>query len=207
MAGDVQWRADSLPPGSILPQPGAAVPSIRHAGCHGFSLLELVVVIAIISVLLMVAVERLWGLQVDAERTAMEQVVGSLQSAVGIKLAKHWVDEDFTGIRSLAGSNPMDQLAEQPRNYLGIRRPAEIAGTARAVWYFDPERRELVYVVKNEDYFRGGSGPPAQARFVIEVLYGAPPRKAGGKPEVQGVRLAAVAPYSWTKSVETPAAN
>ncbi|MCK7577895.1 MAG: hypothetical protein MZV65_20395 [Chromatiales bacterium] len=156
-------------------------------------------VIATISVLLAAAVERLWELQVDAERAAMEQVVGSLQSAVGIKLAKHWVDEDFAGIRSLAGSNPRDQLAEVPRNYLGVRKAGEMAGTARAVWYFDPDRRELVYAVKNTDYFRGGSSPPAQARSVVETLYGAPPRKPGGRPEVLGVRLAAVAPYSWTK--------
>jgi general secretion pathway protein G len=183
---------------------------VPRTGCRrgsGFSLLELVAVIAIISVLLVVAVDRLWELQVDAERAAMEQVVGSLQSAVGIKLAMYWVDEDFKGIQGLAGSNPMDQLAEVPRNYLGIRRATEIAATEGAVWYFDAERRVLAYRVKNTDYFRGGFGPPPEARFVIEVLYGASPRKSGGKPEVQGVRLATVAPYHWTKAAVTPTEN
>jgi len=38
-----------------------------------------VVVITVIAILITVAASRLWGLQVDAERVAMEQVLGNFK--------------------------------------------------------------------------------------------------------------------------------
>ncbi|MDH5486446.1 MAG: prepilin-type N-terminal cleavage/methylation domain-containing protein, partial [Gammaproteobacteria bacterium] len=48
---------------------------VQHCG-GGFSLLELVIVIVIISVLMVLAMSRLLALQVDAERVTMEMVAG-----------------------------------------------------------------------------------------------------------------------------------
>ena len=90
----------------------------RHASL-GFSLIELVVVITVIAILITAAASRLWGLQVDAELVAMEQVLGNLRSALGINVATYLVAGDMAGMQSLEGSNPMDRLAEVPSNYLG----------------------------------------------------------------------------------------
>ena len=108
---------------------------IPRTGCRhgsGFSLLELVVVIAIISVLLAVAIVKLWPLQVEAERVAMEHVLGSLRSALGIKVADYFVRNDVAGVRTLTDTNPMDRLScigSQP-----TRRPKPSSSSSAPSW-------------------------------------------------------------------------
>jgi prepilin-type N-terminal cleavage/methylation domain-containing protein len=91
---------------------------IKH-GNGGFSLLELVIVIVIISVLMVLAISRLLALMVDAERTAMETVAGTLRSAIGMKVAESIVKSKVKDLPAFEGSNPMALLAETPHNYLG----------------------------------------------------------------------------------------
>ena len=170
---------------------------IPRTGCRhgsGFSLLELVVVIAIISVLLAVAIVKLWPLQVEAERVAMEQVLGSLRSALGIKVADYFVRNDVAGVRSLTDTNPMDRLSELPKNYLGALDGANPGSIEGGSWYFDIPGKTLVYQVRNQDYFRGGAGSPARARFTIRVVY---EERGRGRNEIAGVTLDALEPYRW----------
>lgn len=168
----------------------------RHCG---FSLVELVVVIAIIAALFSVAFQRLFVLQVEAERTAVEQIVGNLRSAIGIKVAEHYVNNDFAGLRGLEGSNPMDRLAEVPHSYLGALSGVDPAKIPPGHWYFDVPSRTLVYRVKNADYFRNDLGAPARIRFTVRVLYGksflGPAR--GEAPPIEGAQLATIEPYAW----------
>ena len=172
-------------------------------GCRnvaGFSLLELVVVICIISVLLVLAITRLWALQVEAEKVAMEQVLGNLRSAIGMKVADFLVRNDMAGVRSLTGSNPMDRLSEVPSNYRGALNGANPDTIAAGSWYFDVPAKVLVYRVRNQDYFRGGIGQPAQVRFVIRVVYEERGRRTNGetsKNEIAGAMLVALDPYEW----------
>jgi prepilin-type N-terminal cleavage/methylation domain-containing protein len=176
------------------------IKGIPHTDCRrgsGFSLLELVIVIAIISTLLVFAIKHLWPWQAEAERVAMESVVGSLRSALGIKVASYFVQNDVAGVRTLTDTNPMDRLSEVPGNYLGALsgvNPAHIAGGS---WYFDVSDRVLVYRVRNQDYFRGGLGEPARARFIIRVVY--EERGRDGGKEVAGVTLDALEPYTWIR--------
>lgn len=178
------------------------VPGIG-SGCRsapGFSLLELVVVIAIISVLLVFAITGLWALQAEAERVAMEQVIGSIQSAIGIEVAQYMVTGNTEGIRALEGSNPMDRLAEVPKNYLGTLSDLSPANMTGGAWYFDLRNRTLVYRVRNTDHFRGGSGVPAQVRFIMQLEYeGRNPNgvSAKNRSDVSGARLVPLEPYSW----------
>ena len=81
----------------------------------GFSLLELILVIAIISVLFTVAVDKLLILKVEAERTAMSQILGSLRSAMGIQVASHISKDRVNELTESVNSNPMDWLSENPK--------------------------------------------------------------------------------------------
>jgi prepilin-type N-terminal cleavage/methylation domain-containing protein len=168
----------------------------------GFSLLELVVVIAIISVLLVVAISKLLALTVDAERVAMETVVGTLRSAIGIKVAENIVKGDTRGLVSLEGTNPMDRLSELPTNYLGELDAMEAASLRDGHWYYDRGTRALVYVVRNTGFFEGGQRDPPRARFAIRLVY--TDRNANGRYDrgvdaIEGVRLAVLEPYRWIK--------
>ena len=176
----------------------------RSAGARdrGFSLLELVIVISIISVLLALALSRLVALQVDAERVAMETVVGVLRSAIGIKVAEHIVKQNVAGLPLLEGSNPMDRLVEVPRNYLGEQDAIDPATLENGNWYFDTRSRTLVYLVRNKGYFTGGLSNPARTRFAIRLVY--TDRNGNGKFDsgvdaIEGLRLAALETFSWTR--------
>ena len=108
----------------------------------GFSILELTVVFVIIAVLAAIAISKLFPIQVDAERTSVENVIGGLRSAIGIKVASYIAKDDVAGVRRLVGSNPMDLLSEPPRNYLGTVSAAGVSGVPTGEWYFrHPGRR------------------------------------------------------------------
>ena len=163
----------------------------------GFSLLELVIVIVIISILITIAISKLVALQVDAERVAMQTVVGTLRSALGIKVAEQYARQDMAGIRALAGSNPMDRLAQLPGNYLGALHNPDPAKLDDGNWYFDTRNRALVYLVRNRAYFAGGLADPPRARFAVRVVY-SQNQSGGAGNVVEGVQLEALEKYRWT---------
>ncbi|TAM44452.1 MAG: prepilin-type N-terminal cleavage/methylation domain-containing protein [Gammaproteobacteria bacterium] len=169
----------------------------------GFSLFELLVVIIIISILMILAIQRLLALQVDAERVVMESVVGSLRSALGIKVAETFVRQGPASLATLESSNPMNLLAEVPANYLGeLDSSMDPALLERGNWYFDTGNRNLVYLVNNSGYFSGGMPDPTRARFAIRIVYS---DKNGngvydaGADVIEGLRLAPLESYRWIK--------
>ncbi|MGA9032236.1 MAG: prepilin-type N-terminal cleavage/methylation domain-containing protein [Sulfuricaulis sp.] len=168
----------------------------------GFSLLELVVVIVIISILLVVAISRLLALMVDAERVTMETVAGTLRSAIGMKVAESIVKSKVVDLRAYEGSNPMDLLAEVPRNYLGELDGANPASLEDGNWYFDKRDKTLVYLVRNKGFFTGGLSSPPRARFALRLVYS--DKNGNGKfdqgiDEIEGMRLSPVETYSWSR--------
>ena len=182
---------------SITYCPGRGIRCLRA----GFTLLELVIVIVILSVLLTVAISRFLALQADAERAAVDTMLGTLRSALGIKVAELIVKQELGGLGVLAGSNPVDRLAEVPSNYLGALTDADPSTLQSGNWYFDKGSKTLVYLVRSAEYFSGGLANPARARFAVSLLYR--DRNGNGVYDVgealEGVRLAAVEPYVWTR--------
>jgi len=169
---------------------------------RGFSLLELVVVIVIISFLLVIAISRLLSLQAEAERVSMETVAGTLRSALGMKVAESIVKYRTATLAELEGSNPMDRLAELPKNYLGELDGVDPASLEDAHWYFNTRDRTLVYLVRNKDRFSGGLDNPPRARFAVRLVY--TDKNRNGRfdarvDKVEGLRFSAVEPYQWTR--------
>lgn len=167
----------------------------------GFTLVELSIVLVVIAVLAAVALARLWPLQAEAERTALENTIGVLRSTIGINVASYIAKDDLRGIRSLVGSNPMDLLTEIPPGYRGVLSGDGLAAIKGGEWFFDRQRGELVYRVLNAEGFRGGSGSPDEARFAIRPVY--EDRNRNGRFDdgdaFYGVRLEAMTPYHWVR--------
>lgn len=176
----------------------------RARPCNeGFSLLELVMVIVIISVLLVLAISRLLALMVDVERVTMETVAGTLRSAIGMKVAESIVKSKVSVLPAFEGSNPMALLAEMPRNYLGELDSADPAKLEDGNWYFDKRDKTLVYLVRNKGFFAGGQTDPPRARFAVRLVYS--DRNGNGvfdqdKDVIEGLRLNPVEKYSWSRN-------
>lgn len=175
----------------------------RARSCSkGFTLLELVVVIIIVSFLAVIAIAKLLAIQVDAERVSMETVLGTLRSALGMAVAESIVRQDMGRLEALVGSNPMDRLAEPPHNYLGAIDHPNPEGFEDGNWYFDRGSGELVYLARNKANFTGGVADPPRARFKVEPAYwdrNGNKRFDSGIDAVEGLRLTPIETYKWIR--------
>ena len=175
---------------------------IKRNLAPGFSLLELVVVIGIVVLLLVIAVNKLLPLRADAERTAMEGVLGTLKSALSIEVSAHIAKGKIPALSVLADSNPMRRLSEIPRNYLGELDAPDPATIEGGQWYFDLKSHTLIYRVSevNVDYFKTALPGPARARFAVRLDYddaNGNGRFDNGVDALRGVRLEPLEAYSW----------
>lgn len=110
-------------------------------------------VVAIVSILAVIAVDRLWALRMEAERVAVAQVVGALRSALGIEVARRALEDGLGSLPELHGSNPMALLAQRPQGYAGELTAGSAAQVEGGQWYFDPVVGVLVYRARFSDAF------------------------------------------------------
>ncbi|MCW8859458.1 MAG: type II secretion system GspH family protein [Deltaproteobacteria bacterium] len=166
---------------------------------RGFTFLELVVVITIISALAVVALNRYYKLLVDVERTSMEHDLGAMRSAISLQFAGYYVTGNMAGLKDLVDSNPMDLLAEKPNNYLGVISHYKIEDIEKGSWFYDSKEQTLIYLVRNQLYFETKLADPARARFKIYPVYS--DRVAGRETTkyISGLTLKEEEPYRWLR--------
>lgn len=173
---------------------------------RGFSLLELVVVIVLISVLLTLGIERLLIMKAQAERTAMEQVLSSIRSGLTIRLAELAVRSRLPQAAAMAGKNPINVLSEKPPNYLGELFGPDPRTLARGSWYFDLQGGVLCYLPESEEFFQSPL-QPLRARFRIEPVFddvNKNGRYDEGVDLLRGLHLAPLEAYSWNMRFAWP---
>ena len=168
---------------------------------NGFSLLELVIVIILISLLVVIAIDRLLILSVEAERVSVAKIAGELRSAMGIQVAKTIVeDKNLQNIGKLHKSNPMDMLAETPGTYIGAFETPQLQAIKGGSWFFDQGNGELVYVVINDGYLKTDLAGRKRIRFQIQLLYedkNGNKKFDAGVDSAHGMRLKELDKYEW----------
>lgn len=173
----------------------------------GFTLLELTVVIVVISILGFFALDRLFILQAKAEQVAAEQVIGVLQSAANLTLAKYVISSDARAMRALEQSNPMELLVEKPKNYAGERTSPGVSPELDGKWFWDKSSRTLVYQVQNIDYFQSSVPGLARVRFKLRIVYtdnNHNDRFDLGVDNLAGLVLRPLEPYRWLAEAKAP---
>ena len=168
----------------------------------GFTLIELIVVIIIVVVLAGTFLVRVPYYQEQAEKAAMQQVEGALQSALvlryGALMARGAATEKELSI--LATDNPMTWLQQIPRNYAGEYYDPTPGAVAPGHWMFDLKSRDLIYVVDHGEYFTPGKDGKKwirfHTRFQYEPLLGGG-AQAEGKKELVGTLFEPTEPYRW----------
>jgi len=165
----------------------------------GFTLIELIIVVTIIVVLMGFFFNRVLFYQEQAEKTAMENVVGTIQSALTMQYGQILTRGKPSDVPALAQDNPMNLLQKTPRNYSGEFYDPTPLAVAPGNWMFDLKTRDLVYVVSNGTHFKPGRDGKKWIRFHVAVNYQASrlPSLQSEPPKLTGLLFEPVEPYSW----------
>lgn len=137
---------------------------------RGFTILELVVVIIIISILGLFAIDRIFAIRIAAEQAAVKQIVGSIKSALGLEVARLALEGKMSSVAKLNKTNPVTLLSQSPNNYLGEKENGHDV-IEPGVWYFDKKQNALTYnVIYNENFITPLKGIP-RIRYQIKLVY------------------------------------
>lgn len=159
---------------------------MQQRASSGFTLWELMVVVALVVVLFVTALENLLPLRGEAEKAALLATIGSLRSATGLEASRRAI-VGAEALRAMDGADPMAWLAAKPERYVGdVERSHDVP---RGGWGYLAGEGVLFYRIRYPEYFRGGSGEPAGLRFRVDVTF------AGTR--VSGIRLAELDHGQW----------
>lgn len=127
---------------------------------HGW--FELALAAVLISVLAAALITCLLRYQKLAEKSHIDITVLQLRTALRWQVARELAQNRPHDLGRLAGANPILWLERPPVGYLG-----EHAAPGRSIpagsWYFDPIRREIVYLLRNSSRMDAAGDPPRLA--------------------------------------------
>ncbi len=140
---------------------------------QGFSLVELVVALAVIFVLVAGAYMRYMELVVDAERAAFKGVWGWMRAGINMEMSHALSNQGFDSLIELEQSNPMVlvmKVMDPPSNYLGELSATEAKKASPGHWYYDLDQRLLVYHVRYTENLIGITDhPDKRLKFKLKV--------------------------------------
>lgn len=164
----------------------------------GFTLFELIVVVCVVAVMAGILLTRLRTYEEAAEKAVMRQTAAAIKSALRMRAAAYLINGSDAEIEKLRDENPVTWLQERPDNYAGEFYADAYARVRPGSWYFDPGRRELVYVVNLGAHFVPGADGRKWVRYRVKIEYGEMPGKDAPQRKVlSAVNFVPVQPYTW----------
>jgi len=172
---------------------------LRVFASKGFTLIELIIVITIIVVLMGLFFNRSLFYQEQAEKAAMLQVSGAIQSALTMQYGRILTRGKPSDVAALAQDNPINWLQKMPRNYSGEFYDPTPTSVESGYWVFDLKSRDLIYVLRNANYFKPGKDGKKWIRFHVAVKYSASrlPSLQDDPGELTGILFEPLESYSW----------
>jgi len=171
------------------------VVKIIHPRQNGLSTLELVLAIALFTLLAGVAAYRFRYLQEAAEKTAVEMTVMNIRTGLRNKTAELMMENRMPELPALLQENPVNWLEKPPENYVGERSDQDQIPPGS--WYFDRKQQQLVYRLNLDGHFEGGGEGPAEIRYRAVGLMQSLKRGATEVSTVVGIKLEAVSAVRW----------
>jgi hypothetical protein len=169
-------------------------------------LLEFLVLLILILIFMTITIGRVWQLRAAAERTNIEQLIGTLKRALGTELAVSVARRDSPlALAAYHHANPIALLEQPPENYLGEFDTAPDEPVPGA-WYFNRSEGTLNYRVRFGDDFVGGNPEaPLLIRFQIRLDYDDRNRNGRYDPALDSLRsigLVSLDDYRWRAATD-----
>lgn len=127
----------------------------RRSHQHGLSLLEFTLAALIVTVLVVLAFDRVAAIRGDMERARVQHTVAAMRSALALEFASLVVDDGLGQLQSHDGSNALELLAPPPAEYRGERSQADGA-VEPGSWYYARDPGVVVYRPRYPFAFGGG---------------------------------------------------
>jgi len=163
----------------------------------GFSLLELIVVILLVSIVFTFAFNRYQQYPAAAERANFLAVNAQLKAVVNLLMMEAIASGNWQHLEALAGSNPMDLMLEPPANYRGEGDGEAVSRLPGHSWFFDVERGELVYRATAGAGLQVLEQGQWQAADTLRLRLTLAYDEQQGKRGWQGLLLSSEADYRW----------
>jgi general secretion pathway protein G len=112
----------------------------------GFTRLEFGIAAAVFGLLVAAFVERVFFYNEQAELVAVQQLTGTLRTALQVRAARELASGNEAALAALAQQNPMGWLSEKPVNYLGEFYSPDLGELPHGNWFFDRTDHSLVYL-------------------------------------------------------------
>ena len=163
---------------------------------RNLSRLELVIAWTIILVLIGVFTRHMLLVFARAEQSMVNRTITNIDTSLKYQAVFSIMKEDYKSLARLGTMNPMDTMqgeqmdemlrqgavtAEQvtsgytslirPANYIGAFDAPDPDAMQKGVWYYDTDRHELVYIVRNDEFFSDSVKGASRLRFKVEVEY------------------------------------
>lgn len=156
----------------------------------GFSMLELVVVVAVVGILLAVGASRILPYIAQAERVAVVRMENQLRNVLVLEAALIIARGESARLAELDLANPMSLVLEPPRNYLGELNAPTLDLLPTRSWYFDSATRHLIYRAGRG--YEGSKSVPVLHEYSVRIEYADTDSNAQFSPGTDafhGVRL------------------
>ena len=158
---------------------------------EGFTLIELILVICLVSVLAVAAAERFLYYQERAEKAAMESVLAGVKMGLQIRMAEMFMTNQQVKASELESENPMRWLQEPPVTYAGEYATPVKSG----YWYYAARDHELAYVPTSSSFLDTGQPGSKELRFRVVIRYESNAITGGRTPA--GVGVVPVREFKW----------
>lgn len=189
---------------------------------RNLSRLELIVSVTIILLFIGAFIQHMLIVFARAERSMVTSTVTNINTALKYRAVFDLMKQDYSDLADLGNSNPMNVVearqqpdggvagpeqaasgidsAGQPGNYTGELENPDPAAEPKGSWYYDKGRRQLVYIVRNTEFFSSSLPGVPRLRFRVHIDY--TDSDANGKfdppaDKYRSVHLQSMDHYDW----------
>jgi len=172
----------------------------KYNHATGFSLLELIVVIIIISILFGLAINHLFKWRIAAEKASISRLTSEMRDALKLEVSSHYAKGRLQDVLKLVGTNPLEYVVEKPDTYLGSSTSPNLESIAPGSWMYDTTNKILIYRVRYPDNFETELSGIKRIEFKVSLIYADINRNKQfnrGVDTIEGLRLTSAKEYSW----------